>query len=537
VAGIVISAPTLVSLRTLVSMRTAILRRQTAGKRAIGAWVLVALVTLLALGTLLAGLRHYHYPGAGANVVATLSLGWLLGWVTGPLLTGDDATLRLDYFKLLPIPARRLAYAMLGAAFANVSLVFSLIAFAALIALGTESGIAAALTGAAAAVLDLILAVVAAQVAIAVFGPAISSRRGRDFGTLVLALAITLLSLASGLVPLVAQRLTDGRSPVLSDVVRALPSGWGAVAVEAAGRSDWGLVTACLAALTGLIVALVLAWPPLLARRLTMSARGSRPARSGSRQAAHAPGRAARPLASRPTTPLGAVVGRELRLYSRSVLRSLLLMISFLVGAGVGVIAAASGKTDGLPFCGLLFTVIAAACFTNCYGDDGTSLWLTLVVPGAARADVHGRMWAWLLVVGPAGLALTLVLTAVSGQAWSWPWVLAAEPAMVIGCAGLLVLVGAWSVNGLAPDGGPSPARVLKTHVALIAIPVVVLFPAAALLISGVIIHSLLLRWLAVPVGIAWATLLSWRAASAATRRLESRGPEIFSAVRGAAAH
>ena len=57
--------------------------------------------------------------------------GWLLGWIAGPLLTGDDAALRMDYFKLLPIPARRLAHAMLGAAFANVSLVFSLIAFAA----------------------------------------------------------------------------------------------------------------------------------------------------------------------------------------------------------------------------------------------------------------------------------------------------------------------------------------------------------------------------------------------------------------------
>ncbi|HTU76636.1 MAG TPA: hypothetical protein VMG38_24220 [Trebonia sp.] len=529
----------------LISMRAAIARRQTAGKRAAGVWALVALVTLLAVGTLLTGLRHYHYAGAGANVVATLSLGWLLGWVTGPLLTGDDATLRLDYFKLLPIPVRKLAYAMLAAAFANVSLAFSLIAFAALIALGAESGAAAALTGAAAATLDLVLAVIASQVAIAVFGPAISSRRGRDFGTMVLALVITLLSLASGLVPFVAQRLTDGRSPVLSDVVRALPSGWGAVAVDAASRSDWGLVAVCLGALATLIGALVLAWPPLLARRLTMSARSGRrptPARRHRRDGRPlaslplAAGRDGRPLASLPLTPSGAVLGRELRLYSRTVLRSLLLMISFLVGTGVGITCALSGNTDGLPFCGLLFTVIAAACFTNCYGDDGTSLWLTLIVPGAARADVRGRVWAWLLVAGPAGLLLTLVLTAVSGQAWPWPWVLAAEPAMVIGCAGLLVLIGAWSVNGLAADGGPSPARVLKTHLALVAIPVVVLFPAAALLIPGAVGHSLLLRWLAVPASIAWAALLSWRAASAAAHRLESHGPEIFSAVRASSA-
>ncbi len=214
----------------------------------------------------------------------------------------------------------------------------------------------------------------------------------------------------------------------------------------------------------------------------------------------------------------------------------MLLMISFLVAVVIALIGAFSGKTTGLPFSGLLFTVIAAACFTNCYGDDGTSLWLTLVVPGAARADVRGRAWAWFLVVGPAGLLLTVVLTAISGQPWSWPWVLAAEPAMVIGCAGLLVLVGARSVNAPAPDGGPSPARVLKTHLALIAIPVIVLFPAAALLIPGAIGHSLLLRWLAVPVAIAWAAFLSWRSAAAAARRLEERGPEIFAGTRAPAA-
>lgn len=399
----------------------------------------------------------------------------------------------------------------------------------ALIALGAQSGAAAALTGVAAVLLDLVLAVVASQVAIAVFGPMISSRRGRDFASMMLALVITLLSLASSLVPFVAARLTDGHSPALSAVVRMLPSGWGAVAVDAASRSDWGLAAASLAGLAALIAVLVLAWPPLLARRLLMSP-------GGARRHASARGHAVAAKGILPATPFGAVLGRELRLYSRSVLRSMLLMISFLVAVLIAVIGAFSGKTTGLPFTGLLFTLIAAACFTNCYGDDGTSLWVTLVVPGAARPDVRGRAWAWFLVVGPAGLLLTVVLTAISGQAWSWPWVLAGEPAMVIGCAGLLVLIGAWSVNAPAPDGGPSPMRVLKTHAALIVIPVIVLFPAAALLVGGALGHSLLLRWLAVPVAIAWAAFLSWRSVQAATRRLETRGPEVFAGTRAPAA-
>jgi ABC-2 type transport system permease protein len=508
----------------LIEMRGAIMRRSASSSkgRAIGGLALVVFVTLLAVTTLLTGVKHYRYPGAGANVVATLSFGWLLGWVTGPLLIGDDATLRMDYFKLLPIPSRTLARAMLGAAFANVSLVFSLIAFAALIALGAQSGAGGALTGVMAMILDLVLAVVASTVAIAVFGPVISSRRGRDFGTMAIALVITLLSLASSLVPFVAARLTNGHSRVLTDVVRFLPSGWGAVAVDAAGRSDWTLVAVSLGGLFLLVVALVLVWPPLLARRLTMTPRSRHVAR----------GRAHEREPVLPATPVGAVVGRELRMYSRSVLRSMLLMISFLVGVIVAVISAASGKTNGVPFAGLLFTVIAAACFTNCYGDDGTSMWLTLVVPGAVRADVRGRVWAWLIVVGPAGMLLTVVLTAVSGQTWAWPWVLAAEPAMIIGCAGLLVLIGAWSVNGPAPDGGPSPARVLKTHIALVAVPVVVLLPGAALLLPGAFGHSAVLRWLAVPVSIAWSVLLAWRTAERAARRLETRAPEIFARTR-----
>jgi ABC-2 type transport system permease protein len=212
-----------------------------------------------------------------------------------------------------------------------------------------------------------------------------------------------------------------------------------------------------------------------------------------------------------------------------------MLMISFLVGVLAAVIPAFGGKTTGLPFAGLLFTVIAAACFTNFYGDDGTSLWLTLVTPGAARADVRGRVWAWFLVTGPAGFLLTVVLTAASGQTWSWPWVLAAEPALVIGAAGLLALIGVRSVIGPAPDGGPAPARVLKTNASVIALPVITVAPAVVLLVVGTVAHDVALRWLAVPVGLAWGGFLCWRSVRLAQQRLETHGPEIFARVRAPA--
>jgi ABC-2 type transport system permease protein len=233
-----------------------------------------------------------------------------------------------------------------------------------------------------------------------------------------------------------------------------------------------------------------------------------------------------------PATPLGAVIGKELRLYSRSVLRSVMLMISFLVGVLVCVIPALSGNTSLLPFAGLLFTVIAASCFVNFYGDDGTSLWLTLTTPGADRPDLRGRQWAWFLVVGPPGLLLTVVFTAIAGQARYWPWVLACEPALVLACVGLLLLVSVVSVNGPSADGGPSPARVLKTHIALIAVPLVALWPALALLIVGTVAHLTWLQWLAVPVGIGWGAGLGRQTGRAALRRLDRDAPEIFARLR-----
>jgi hypothetical protein len=113
--------------------------------------------------------------------------------------------------------------------------------------------------------------------------------------------------------------------------------------------------------------------------------------------------------------------------------------------------------------------------------------------------------------------------------------VLAAEPALVIGSAGLLALIGVRSVHGPAPDGGPAPARVLKTHLALIALPVITVAPAAALLAAGTATHDVALRWLAVPVGLAWGGHLCWRSVRLAQQRLESQGPEIFARARASA--
>jgi ABC-2 type transport system permease protein len=90
-------------------------------------------------------------------------------------------------------------------------------------------------------------------------------------------------------------------------------------------------------------------------------------------------------------------------------------------------------------------------------------------------------------------------------------------------------------VVGPAPDGGPAPARVLKTNASVIALPVITLLPAVALLVAGTVTHDVAVRWLAVPVGLAWGALLCWRSVRLAQQRLESHGAEIFARVRAPA--
>ncbi|MGQ4334134.1 hypothetical protein [Streptomyces hayashii] len=510
----------------LIEMKRAIARSKARGKAKWGMLALAVFALALAAGTLLTGFAHYSHAGAGADVLATLSLGWLIGWVSGPVLVGDDSSLRMDYFKLLPIPPRKLAHAMLGAAFVNGSLLFSGIAFLSLVAYGAQFSVAAALVGGVAVVLMLVLAVISSQVAIGAFGPVVSSRRGRDFGALLVAMVITLLSLASSLVPLVASKLTSGDAPVLAAVVRILPTGWGAVAVDAARTSDWGMVGLALGGLTLLIVVQIAIWPALLRRRLTMSSRGNSKAKAGRPRAAHVSERA--PVL--PGTPLGGVIGKELRLYSRSMLRTLSLLIALVVGLLACLIPAFSGSTTMLPFAGPLFTLIAGATCTNLYGDEGSALWLLLVAPGTERADVRGRQYAWLLVVAPVGLLLTMALTAVSGQTWAWPWVLSGEAALIGGGAGLVVWASVVSMFPLDAGGSPTPARQLKINLLLPATALTTA-PPLALLIAGTVGDSTALTWTALPAGILSGALLAWALGRDSYRRLRKRGPELLAKV------
>ncbi len=243
---------------------------------------------------------------------------------------------------------------------------------------------------------------------------------------------------------------------------------------------------------------------------------------------AHAGGTRPGRWSALPRTPAGAVTAKEIRMWVRDPIRLTCLLIALVVGAGVCVIPRVTAGTSALlPFAGTLTTIIAGACACNLYGSDGTSLWLTVMAPDSSRADVHGRQAAWLIVVAPYTVAVTIVFTALSGVHAAWPWVLAVLPAVLGGAAGLAPFSSLISVQPLDETGGPTPAYSLKVHIALVVVALTALVPILFLVAAG-LWREPWLSWVAVPAGLATGAALAAYLGGLAVSRLQSRQVRIL---------
>jgi ABC-2 type transport system permease protein len=504
-------------VRLLIGLRAAITRNQLRqGNR--GPLIAgLVLAVLSGAGTLYLGTVSYPRLAAGADVIALVFGLWLGGHLAQKALSGEP-TLRPEMFALLPVRRRALAAALLAVNLADPALILFMVPFGAVIALGAQAGAVAAIVGVAGAILTTVLAGVAGTVAGGILGP--GARRSHDIGTVVTALAISIISVAGITLPWLVTALRERSAPWLIVLVRALPSGWAADAVDAAARSQWlwaALPLAGLAAVSGVIA---LAWPAVLARRMT---------------GAGTPSRAARPHAERrallPRTPVGAVAAKEMRLWVRDPIRLTPLLIAVIVGAAMCAIPRlTTGTGQLLPFAGAATVAIAAACACNLYGNDGTSLWLTITAPGSEPADIRGRQLAWLLIAGPYTLVLTVLLTAVSGQAWAWPWALGGLAALLGGACGLIPLASLTWVVPLDGAGNPTPQYPLKVYPTLIAVALTAA-PAAAVALAGELAGLSWLSWLAVPAGIATGVALAWKLGAVAAGRLHRTQVAVLRAL------
>jgi ABC-2 type transport system permease protein len=173
----------------------------------------------------------------------------------------------------------------------------------------------------------------------------------------------------------------------------------------------------------------------------------------------------------------------------------------------------------------------------NQYGMDGSAMWHTLVVPGAASVDVRGRQVAWLVIVTPVTVLLALVLPAVSDPG-AYPWVLGLTPALLGGGAGLVVVLSVFAAYPV-PDQKASPFSsgggsgfmkgVLQLAIGLLL--AVGALPVVAVLVVGQQLGLPAVSWLGVPVGIAVGVLLFWWWGRIAVSRLTNRGPELLAEV------
>ena len=509
----------------LILMKLTVLRREARGPRS--GWVLGGAAAGLALAavTIGAAMLRARSPGTLADLLGVVFAVWALGWMLGPAYSGQPL-LRAEQFRLLPIPRRRLALGLLAAAFAGVTAPVTFIAFTALVVFGIRLGMVPALIALPAVVLQLILVVRLSRVTGSLFGALSRSRGGAVVSALLT--AVMLVASSSGWIVLAALHplVATGFPAGFSAAVRALPSSWAVLAVEASSRSDW-LMTAT--PLLGLIAVLLLLW--LTWERSLGPARWPRPAVRGS------PAGRAAPRRWMPAGTTAAVLVKELRTWRRDPQRLTSLVVAPAFAVMTCLAPAALRATAFLPFLGALTALMAAVTSANLYGQDGTALWLTLLIPGSERADVRGRQLAWLALFAPMTLVLTAAGTAASGRPDLWPGALAATFALLGGGAGLLPAV---AIVLPAPTPGPRDRKnaplgdtdELGPALVMLFLALATAAPAAATVLAGELTGRPALRWAALAVGVITGMLSYALLGRAAQPSLIRRGPELLSVLR-----
>ncbi|MET8987081.1 hypothetical protein ABZW49_16675 [Nonomuraea wenchangensis] len=492
----------------MVRMRLALMRNSLRGDNATNLYTGVSLGLILAFGTIAVAVLWPAY------LPLTLA-GWLSGWIFGPIfIGGGNEALRPEYFSMLPATPGRIATALLAGAFAGPAPVVNLVALLSLPVYGWRFGPAGVLIGLVAAVATLVTMVMISRVIVALIGLFVRSRTTAAAVGILTGTAIALCSNGWALVVALGGSDTSAWSELL---VRVLPSGWGVAAVEA----PWPLALAILAGNAGVIALLLAAWSALLSRRVVSAARGGVPPRRG----------APRPFPA--TSGARVAAAKELRAWWRDLVRIQLLATAFAFAIVTPLLLVSIGVWVMFPFMGLIAIVMAAASSANLYGADGTALWLTLMTPGAERADVRGRQLAWFLIVGPAAVVLSLAGTFVSGETWAWPWVLGLLPALLGGGAGVVVLLAVTSlVPGTDPHkrgGNPLSTGADETAETSLAWLVLVAVPTTALPTAGAI---LLDPWAGVATGVLTGVFYAWGFGRIAYRRLENHGIELLNLMK-----
>ena len=509
----------------LIRMKLAIIKSSMTGGRA--AWMLVGAILglLFAAATIWLTLIDIPNEDVLGDLLAGVFLMWTLGWLIGPLW-GGSAVLRADHFTLLPVPRRKLAVGLLGAAFVGITTAVTALGFLALITYGARQGLVPALVAVPVAALQLVFVVLLSRVAYALFGVVAASRAGAAITGVLFAAMLVLTQ--SGWMVVVAimysDILTTGFSHATTTTLRAIPSSWGVVAVDAAAGGNWLLAVATPVGLAVLCGLLLLVWSVELGtpRRARVTIRGSagRAPVSGGLLAG--------------TT--GAVVRKELRTWWRDPLRTTTATVPIVWALGTVLLPLTFDAKLLLPWAGPALALFAITSACNLYSQDGTALWQTLTI-GTQRADVRGRQWAYLIVFGPLAIALSIAFPWWSGYTWAWPWVAATVPALLGGGAGLIVYS---SVFGMVPgpDAHKRPSNPLERadttgqSQVLFWVGMLPAAPALGVVFLGEHFDMPWLTWAGLPVSVVTGVVVARLLGTLATKRLISHGSDLLHTMR-----
>ncbi|MET7669742.1 hypothetical protein [Micromonospora luteifusca] len=368
------------------------------------------------LAGLLAAAWLIRYALRGDQHTLALLVGaWVLGWIVLPLLLGGGrGRVHPAHLRLEPIGSFPAAIGLLAASAIGIGPAVSLVALAALPVHAARHGLVAVLVTACGGLLLWLLGLIGSAIALEVVGHA-----GGPVGALLTGIFTgTAMGVAGSLwavFPWVSVLLV--RAP--DEVVRAMayvPSGWPISAVTGSPERGVrmmatlaGIVVLCAAAYIVLVRRVITAGVPFRPRRTT-AVPLSRPAdrESAALRAQAGAGRAQRGWRGWVPAATRAVVDRELRAWMRHPLRLQYLAFAVVYGALLAGLPLLSDVDLLLPWAGPLAVLGAAAMSAGLIGLDGTALWLPLTTPGGERAEVRGRALAWLVLVTPIGVLLSV---------------------------------------------------------------------------------------------------------------------------------
>lgn len=403
-------------------------------------------VVLLAVGLVALGSTD---PGLAGPVAVSLAAFLVTSWTVLPLVAfGADETLDPVRFALLPANARALRPGLLASAMVGVPGPLTVAAALTTVLLWLPVSALAALAAVVAAALLVLTCVLASRALSAGLSRVLSSRRFRDVGAVLLAVAATTLGLTTNVISQHVGGSSQGAQESARSVGTVLswtPFGWAAAIPADVADGAWGPAAVRFVLAAALVALLWWGWGRLLDHRLTSAVdAGDAQIRVGTRLD--------RMLGS---SARAAVTARAMRYWRRDP-RYLASLVSMAV---LPVLIALSGGVGGggpLLAAPIIMALLAGPSVTSDLAYDNSALWVHIVTGLPGRADRAGRAVSQLLVLGPLALLALVAVVVISGR-WDIAVGLGAVVVTMVILGTAIGLVAGAIHPGQAPPPGASP--------------------------------------------------------------------------------